>query len=374
MNVLISGGAGFIGTHLARRLLGRGHSVAILDNFNLQIHGGAREIAPDLRKEVRLVLGDVRDSLAWEEALPGQDAVVHLAAETGTGQSMYRIRHYTDVNIGGTSTMLELLLSGKYQAQSLIVASSRAVYGEGAYRCEADGTVYPVARQVVDMKSGFYEPKCPLCGQSCVMVPTPEKAPFRPTSLYGLSKQVQEQMILMYAGVLGINGFALRYQNVYGPNQSLNNPYTGILAIFSNLARANKPIYIFEDGEESRDFVYIDDVVEATCRALEAPRQSPVAVNVGTGVSVPVTRVVQKIVDYFGSESTVSTNGAFREGDIRHNCANIDRLHEVLDFQPSIQFDGGIERFLDWVTTQDVGRDAYERSLAEMREKGLLHG
>ncbi len=374
MKVLITGGAGFIGTHLARRLLHRGHTITILDNFSPQIHGDGQDLAPDLRREVHLIRGDVRDVQVWEKALPGQEAVVHLAAETGTGQSMYCVRHYTDVNMGGTSTLAELLLTGKYPVKSLVVASSRAVYGEGAYLCGDHGMVYPGARKVADMERGYFEPKCPVCEASCVVMPTPETAPFRPSSLYGLSKQVQEQMILLYAGTLGINGFALRYQNVYGPHQSLKNPYTGILAIFSNQARLGGPIYIFEDGKESRDFVFIDDVVEATCRALEAPFQPPVALNVGTGIPVSVTEVVEKIVGYFQRESKVSITGAFREGDIRHNCADTLRLSEVLNCVPSREFAQGIQQFLEWTTTQEMYQRAYEQSLSEMRERGLLHG
>ena len=190
--------------------------------------------------------------------------------------------------------------------------------------------------------------------------------------MYGLTKQVQEQMILLYAATLGINGFALRYQNVYGPGQSLKNPYTGILAIFSNQARANEPIYIFEDGKESRDFVYIDDVVEATYRCVDAEKQSPIALNVGTGVAVTVNDVVQAIVRYFGSSSKVSVNGAFREGDIRHACADITKLQQVLGFTPTRPFSEGIGEFLAWASGEPLVASAYEKSLAELKLRGLM--
>jgi dTDP-L-rhamnose 4-epimerase len=184
---------------------------------------------------------------------------------------------------------------------------------------------------------------------------------------------VQEQMMFLFARTMSIPSIALRYQNVYGPGQSLKNPYTGILAIFSTQARANEPIYIFEDGKESRDFVYITDVVEATCRAIEAPFQGAEALNVGTGLPVSVSQVVDGVVNYFQSESRVSTSGSFREGDIRHACADTTRLRQVLDFVPACKFAVGIEKFLTWATTQhQLGRD-YERSLREMRERGLLH-
>ena len=372
--VLITGGAGFIGSRVARRLLKAGYEVSILDIFNPQIHGHNTELPADLRDSVQLFRGDVRDAGLCASALEGQHVLVHLAAETGTGQSMYRVRHYTDVNIGGTSILMELLLTGKYSVRNVVVASSRAVYGEGATQCMEHGIVYPGVRSKTAMEAGDFEPKCPRCGHPTGMIPTPEEAPLRPSSLYGLTKQVQEQMVLMYATMLGINGFALRYQNVYGPGQSLKNPYTGILAIFSNQARANEPIYIFEDGRESRDFVYVDDVVEVTLRCIEAPRQRPAVLNVGTGIPVTVREVVEYIIRYFASHSEVTTTGAFREGDIRHNCANVEMLQATLGFVPSMRFEEGVRQFLGWASGQQLNERCYEESLFEMRKMGLMHG
>jgi dTDP-L-rhamnose 4-epimerase len=207
----------------------------------------------------------------------------------------------------------------------------------------------------------------------CKPTPTSEGAPFRPTSFYGLTKQVQEQMTLLFGQTLGISSIALRYQNVYGPGQSLKNPYTGILAIFSNQARANEPIYVFEDGRESRDFVYVADVVETTCRSIECSLQGSVALNVGTGSPVSVTQVVEEVVKYFQSRSRVSMPGTFREGDIRHAFADTQLLKQVLNFVPACEFAVGIQTFLGWATTQDVHQRAYERSIAEMRERGVLY-
>jgi len=370
--VLITGGAGFIGSRLARKLLSAGHEVSILDSFSPQIHGENRDLANDIRDHVKLFRGDIRDVTLCERALAGQQTLIHLAAETGTGQSMYQVRHYSDVNISGTAILMELLLASKHSVQNLIVASSRAIYGEGAAFCAEHGLVYPLARRTIDMKSGNFEPRCPQCDRYTTMASTTEAAIFHPSSMYGLTKQVQEQMILLYAATLGINGFALRYQNVYGPGQSLKNPYTGILAIFSNQARANEPIYIFEDGKESRDFVYIDDVVEATYRCVDAEKQPPVALNVGTGVAVTVNDVVQAIVRYFGSSSKVSVNGAFREGDIRHACADITKLQQVLGFTPTRPFSEGIGEFLAWASAEPLVASAYEKSLAELKLRGLM--
>ncbi len=370
--VLITGGAGFIGLHVARRLLKAGYEVSILDNFSPQIHGNNTKLPADLRNSVRLFSGDVRDTDLCSKALKDHQVLVHLAAETGTGQSMYQVRHYTDVNIGATANLMELLLTGKFPVRSVVVASSRAVYGEGAAQCSTHGLVFPKARSMQDMKTRDFEPKCPLCASSTTLAPTREDAPFHPVSLYGLTKQVQEQMVLLYAATLGINGFGLRYQNVYGPGQSLKNPYTGILAIFSNQARANQPIYIFEDGQESRDFVYIDEAAEATFRCIEASLQHPIALNVGTGVTVTVTDVVTHIAAYLSSKSEVTVTGEFREGDIRHNCADIEKLRTTLNFVPSRKFEDGLKQFLSWAESQQINIVAYEQSLAEMRKKGFL--
>jgi dTDP-L-rhamnose 4-epimerase len=371
---LITGGAGFIGSSVARKLLTVGYEVSILDNFSPQIHGDNAELPADLRNTVQLFRGDVRDLGLCERALQGQHVLIHLAAETGTGQSMYRVRRYTDVNVGATASLMELLLTGKYPVRNVVVASSRAVYGEGAARCSEHGMVYPDARSRQAMANGDFEPKCPGCGNATTAAPTPEDAPLRPSSLYGLTKQVQEQMILMYAATLGINGFALRYQNVYGPGQSLRNPYTGILAIFCNQARAHAPIYIFEDGQESRDFVYVDDIVEATYRCLKAPAQKPIALNVGTGIAVTVSEVARRTIDFFKSSSKMMATGTFRQGDIRHSCASVERLRAVLGFFPSRRFEDGLPEFLGWAGGQGQEPWNYEQSLTEMRELGLMHG
>jgi dTDP-L-rhamnose 4-epimerase len=374
LKVLITGGAGFIGLRVARALLLAGHEVSILDNFNPQVHGSNAELPADLHSSTQLFRGDVRDSTLCARALWGQNVLVHLASETGTGQSMYLVRHYTDVNIGATAGFMELLLSGNYPIQNVVLASSRAVYGEGAARCSEHGTVYPEPRSKQAMEAGDFEPKCPFCGASTVLLATSEVAPLRPSSLYGLTKQTQEQLVLMYAATLNINGFALRYQNVYGPGQSLKNPYTGILAIFSNQARADEPIYLFEDGQESRDFVYVDDVVEATIRCVVAPAQKPVALNVGTGIPTTVAEVAKGTVSYFESNSKITVTGAFRDGDIRHSCANIKKLQETVGFVPAWRFENGLREFLSWAALQGLEERQYERSLSELRKMGLMHG
>jgi dTDP-L-rhamnose 4-epimerase len=372
--VLITGGAGFIGQRVARALLKQGSMVRIIDNFNPQIHA-SETIAADLEGKVELIKGDVRDREQMRLALAGVNTIVHLAAETGTGQSMYEIDRYFSVNVQGTATMLDLLQNDDCGAQlrSIVVASSRAVYGEGAYRCGTHGVVYPEQRTREDMSAGRFEPVCPSCGQACSLAATTEPAPFMPMSMYGLTKQVQEQAVLLYARTRGINGFALRYQNVYGPGQSLKNPYTGILAVFSNLARQGQGIEIYEDGEESRDFVYIDDVVEATVRSINHAQPFVGALNVGSGQPTTVRTVAEEIKSFFKSDSSLTVTGAFRMGDIRHNIADMTRCEAVLGRLDNVPFKQGLSNFLEWASSEaPQDKAAYLRSVNELAARGLM--
>jgi dTDP-L-rhamnose 4-epimerase len=374
-SILILGGAGFIGQQLTKSCLNNGADVRVLDNFSPQIHVH-QDLPSQTGEKVELIKADVRDKEAMRAALHGVDCVVHLAAETGTGQSMYEIDRYFSVNVQGTALLLDLLQNdpvGK-SVKSIIVASSRATIGEGAYQCATHGTVYPEPRTREHMRAGAFEPQCPICSASVTLQTTRETAPFKPMSMYGLTKQVQEQAVLMYARTAGINGFALRYQNVYGPGQSLKNPYTGILAVFSNLARQNQNIDVYEDGLESRDFVYIDDVVEATVRAIYHDAPFVGALNVGSGVPTTVMQVAQAVKAFFKSESKISVTGAFRVGDIRHNIADTSALQSVLGFTPKTPFADGLNNFLSWAASEpEQDKAAYEKSVAELASRGLMN-
>ena len=372
--VLITGGAGFIGQRVARALLRQNVKCRVLDNFSPQIHA-TETLSDDLTGQVEVIKADVRDHAALKQALAGVDAIVHLAAETGTGQSMYEIERYFSVNVQGTATMLDLLQNdecGK-SLRSIVVASSRAVYGEGAYRCTVHGRVSPKQRSREDMSAGRFEPGCPACGAVLALLPTPEVSPFVPMSMYGLTKQVQEQAVLLFASTRGINGFGLRYQNVYGPGQSLKNPYTGILAVFSNLARQDQGIEIYEDGQESRDFVYIDDVVEATVRAVNYEGHFVGALNVGSGHATSVMAVAEEIKAYFASDSIIKVTGEFRMGDIRHNIADMSTFEQVLGALQVTPFNVGLGHFLDWASAQPAeDKSAYLRSVSELASRGLM--
>lgn len=373
--VLISGGAGFIGSSLALDLLNKGFSVSILDNLSPQIHGEdpyKSFLFTRIKQHVDFKKGDVRNRSDWEKALKGCDIVVHLAAETGTGQSMYQICHYTDVNIGGTAILMEILAKKRHSIERLVVASSRAVYGEGKYKCIDHGDVYPTSRDEKDMLSLHFEPRCPKCRAFVEMAMTDEESLLNPTSLYGITKLTQEQIILAIGAALGIPSIALRFQNVYGPGQSLHNPYTGILAIFTTLLRSNKKINVFEDGKESRDFVYIDDVISSIILAINSTEALGKVFNVGTGEPINVITTANYLKKLIGGKSEIVISGNFRLGDIRHSAADISYAKKILGFEANIAFEEGIKRYVDWVLTQEIPKSTYDESLEEMYRKGLF--
>ena len=375
--ILITGGAGFIGSHLVAAQYAKGHEITVLDNLSDQIHGSDPETSPlyqSVRDKVRFIRGSVCDRDRLEAALEGQEVVVHFAAETGTGQSMYLVDHYTRVNIQATATMLDILGTSKHGIQRMVIASSRSIYGEGKY-LNADGhAVYPGHRSEVDMQAGRFDLYDSQTKEPLQSVATDEGALIHPSSVYGISKQVQEQLIMTVCPLIGIDPVALRYQNVFGPGQSLSNPYTGILSIFSNLIMQGKQINIFEDGLESRDFVYIDDVIDATVRAMESPNAPGQVFNVGSGVQTTVLAVVEHLRNAYGTDTPAQVTGNFRLGDIRHNFADLGKITSLLGFRPSVSFAEGIRHFARWAATQGPKESTYEQSLAEMKDRGLMRG
>lgn len=369
--ILITGGAGFIGSKIAFKLINQGYEVTILDNLSEQIHGKEASLPNELKNKVNFIKGDVRSKEDWKLALKDQDAIIHLAAETGTGQSMYEISKYVEINIGGTAHLLDILTNEKHTIKKVVIASSRAIYGEGRYKCKVHGFVYPLARLDKDMRSGEFECKCPLCGETIELMSTDENSKIHPTSIYGITKYNQEQMLLVVCKAINIPAVAFRYQNVYGPGQSLSNPYTGILSIFSTRIKNGNSINIFEDGKETRDFVYIDDVVDATILGLEKEEANYHVFNVGSGVPTDVLTVTNTLKREYYSNVEVAISGNYRLGDIRHNFADITKAKEILGFVPSYNFQQGIEKFVQWVEKQEVKEDKYEQSIEEMKSKGL---
>jgi dTDP-L-rhamnose 4-epimerase len=376
-NILITGGAGFIGSNLSLKLIQKGYKVTVMDNLSPQIHGEDPEnksvLFLSIKDKVNFIKGCVTNVNDWKIALEGQDAIIHLAAETGTGQSMYEIARYTNVNIGGTSILLDILANTKHTIQKIIVASSRSIYGEGKYwSTDLNTFVYPKPRTDDNMSSGDFEVKFSGATSPLELVATDEESKIHPSSVYGITKQNQEQMIMTVCPTIGIKSVALRYQNVYGPGQSLSNPYTGILSIFSTLILNNKNINVFEDGLESRDFVYIDDVVNATILSLEKESANNETFNVGSGRAIDVISVANHLIKSYGTTSKLNISGNYRLGDIRHNYADISKIITKLGFSPNIEFELGIENFTKWVLTQTIGKSKFDESINLMMKKGLF--
>lgn len=372
--VLITGGAGFIGSNLALKLLNRGYEVTVIDNLNKQIHGEDPEKSYTynlIKGKVNFIKGDVNHTQDWQKALEDVNIVVHLAAETGTGQSMYEINKYIDSNIGGTSKLLELLTNEQHKVEKLIVAASRAVYGEGKFECEKHGIVYPKSRLEEDMSKGDFEVKCPICKNMVTMLPTDEESALHPTSVYGFTKQAQEQLCMIVGKSIKLPVVAFRFQNVYGPGQSLKNPYTGILSIFSTRIKNSNDINIFEDGYETRDFVYIDDVTDAIMLGIENDNANFKVFNVGSGEKIDVLAVANTLKDKYGTNVRINVTGNYRLGDIRHNLGDLSYIRENLNYDPKVSFKEGISNFVDWVEKQEIESDNYDKSIQEMKDKGL---
>lgn len=375
-NILITGGAGFIGSNLALKLIEQGYSITILDNLSKQIHGDdPKKTSPLYRSiadKVNFIEGSVTSTPDLKRAIENQDVIVHLAAETGTGQSMYQIALYTEVNIGGTARLLDLLANTDHTVKKVVIASSRSIYGEGKYLSQELGFVYPKHRSDQFMRNGDFEVKYPGCTAPLQRVATDEESKIHPSSVYGITKQNQEQMVMTVCPTIGIAPVAFRYQNVYGPGQSLTNPYTGILSIFSTLIKNGKQINVFEDGKETRDFVFIDDVVDATILGIEKDEANNQIFNVGTGIATEVNTVVEELLLNYNAEVPVIISGNYRLGDIRHNFADLSKITSMLGFRPNISFKEGIKKFAGWVNTQAIQRDKYQQSIEEMKQKGLF--
>jgi dTDP-L-rhamnose 4-epimerase len=369
--VLITGGAGFIGSRLAARLLADGCSVRVLDNMTAQVHGPDAVLPRPLSDHCDVRIGDVRDADAVRSALQGVDVVCHLAAETGPAQSQYEIARYAQSNQQGTAVLLEEMLAVRDRISRLVVASSRAIYGEGQYLCADHGPVFPDARPDERLRQGRWEPICPICANDVTATATPEDALPKPTSIYAVTKLSQEHMCLVWGRAYGIPTCALRYQNVYGPGQSLTNPYIGVLAIFSARIRSGSPLYIYEDGRESRDFVHIDDVVRATADALLAPYSGCGAYNVGCGTPASLLDTATLLAQAMERSAKIEVNANYRVGDIRHCWADMRRIKADLGFEPRVGLHEGLADLAAWAMKEDVFTDDLDRATRELAKAGL---
>lgn len=374
--ILVTGGAGFIGSHLARELVETGHHVRILDAFDPQVHGLNRGSSPDLPPDVELVQGDVRDGDLLREALDGRDAVVHLAASVGVGQSMYEFARYVANNALGTAMLLEHVAASP--VERLVVASSMSVYGEGLYRDASGALVEPAGRTPAVLEAGAWEPRGPD-GRALEPVPTPESKRPDLASVYALTKYDQERLCLLFGAANDVPTVALRYFNVYGTGQSLSNPYTGMLAIFASRILSGRSPVVFEDGEQRRDLVHVEDAARATRLALEAPAQDLAGevLNVASGESVTVLEVANAVAEALERpDLTPEVPGKGRVGDVRHCFASVERARDRIGYAPRISFRKGLERYASELLEVGVGRpvreSGFDRHKADLEERGLL--
>jgi dTDP-L-rhamnose 4-epimerase len=365
--VLITGGAGFIGSHVAHALLERGYRVRALDTLTPQVHPGSAR--PDyLDRDVELVVGDVRDPHAVRRALIDVDSVIHLAARVGVGQSMYEIGEYVSVNCLGTATLLQALLG--HPVRKLIVASSKSLYGEGLYVNRHRQPIVALERTREQLAAHEWDPRS-CDGQPLTPVPTPESKPPALSSIYALNKFEQERSTLLFGRAYDIPVIALRFFNVYGPHQALSNPYTGVLAIFASRLLNGKPPMIFEDGEQRRDFVSVQDVAIACTLALERPDAGGEVINVGSGTSVTVCEIARRLAKILGKEEIEpEVTGECRVGDIRHCFADVTKARELLSFEPSVCLEEGMSELAEWLEGQ-VANDLVDRARDELRSRGL---
>ena len=371
-SILITGGAGFIGSHTGDALLARGHRVRVLDNLEPQVHSGSDAFPEYLHPDIERVRGDVRDPIAVREALDGIDAVFHFAALTGVGQSMYERERYEAVNGYGTLNLLDEMAKMRPRPIRLVLASSRAVYGEGSHRCPNCGIVHPSVRSREAMERGEFGVSCPLCGRPAIPAPTPERRPLKPISVYGQTKAWQEILCRSFARDTGVSTVILRYFNVYGSRQSLQNPYTGIMSIFYSRIRDGQPVEIYEAGTPTRDFVHVSDAVQANVLALGADVPPGMAINVGTGVETSLRSVAESLPAAMGAPKTpIIDVDTFRLGDLHACHANLGRARRLLGYVPRTSLDEGIREFVAWADAE-ASVDLSQRAATELAEHGAL--
>ena len=367
--VLVTGGAGFVGSHLVDVLLARGERVRVLDNLDPLAHADGRP--GHLDREAELIVGDLADREAVERALEGVDRVFHLGGVVGNGESMVNVRRSVDANAGGTATLLEAVLARRERVRRLVAASSMVVYGEGSYRCCEHGRLAPPPRPLGQLRRRAWEPLCPRCGEVLEPVPTREDDPLRPLSVYGITKRDQEELVLVLGRAYGLETVALRYLNIYGPRQALANPYTGVAAIFAARVLAGQRPRVFEDGAQLRDLVHVSDVVDATLAAMDADAAPGHAINVATGRQVGVLELARQITSALGSQLEPDVTGEYRLGDIRHCFADVGLSRELLGFAAQRELRDGIPELADWVAAQTVDERG-DDALAELRARGLV--
>src|SRR5215467_14452776 len=346
-SVLVTGGAGFVGSHLVDVLLRAGHKVRVFDNLTPQVH--ANQIPDYLSPDAELIIGNLCDDAAVHDALDEIEVIFHLGAAVGVGQSMYEIARYVQVNTLGTAILLQEILNSKNKIEKLVLASSMSIYGEGKYICENCGDVAPPLRSVEQLKRKEWETLCPECSATLKPAPTDESKPLQCSSIYALSKKDQEEMCLLYGRTYGLPVVALRYFNIYGARQALSNPYTGVAAIFASRLLNGTPPLVFEDGRQMRDFVCVDDVVQANLLAMERSSADGMVLNIGSGVPISIQEVALTLSDALGISVPAELTGKYRAGDIRHCFADISSAQKLLEYKPGFSFQKGVKDLVAWL-------------------------
>ncbi len=368
--VLVTGGAGFIGSFIVDQLVEKGHDVVVLDNLDKQVHPTGEK--PEwLNGKAEFIKGDVRNKDGLKKAFEGVEVLFHEAAAVGVGQSMYEIGYYVDANTGGTANVLEFLANQEHSVKKMMVAASMSEYGEGLYECSSCGKIEPGMRKEGNLASGKFEHFCPNCGKALKPVPTPETKHLDCKSVYALTKKDQEELVLMVGKAYGIKAVALRYFNVFGARQSLSNPYTGVAAIFmSRIKNGNRPI-VYEDGLQTRDFVSVHDIAKANILAMEQNSANFEVFNVGSGQPLSIKSVAEKIAGLYGLDLKPEITNKFRKGDIRHCFADISKIKSRLGFEPSVSFEEGMKEIIEW--SQSVkAEDRFDEATRELKKKGLI--
>jgi dTDP-L-rhamnose 4-epimerase len=367
--ILITGGAGFVGSHTADELLKQGYEVRVYDSLTEQVHG--RDFPSYLSKEVEFIRGDIRNLAHLTRVVRDVDVIYHLAAAVGVGQSMYRIADYTSANTLGTANLLQAILDSRVQPEKIIVASSMSIYGEGEYSCSECGEVAPRMRCSEQLQAKKWEVPCAQCGQPLSPIPTRESKPLHCSSIYALSKKDQEEMILLFGRTYDIPAVALRYFNIFGTRQALSNPYTGVVAIFASRLMNGKPPVVFEDGSQLRDFVSVHDIVQANVLAMERGDANGMALNIGSGQPISIREIAAELAGTLGIDMPVEITGKYRAGDIRHCFADISAATRVLGYQPKVKFSDGLKELVNWLGSQSA-EDRVADAMQTLQMRGLV--
>ncbi len=391
--ILVTGGAGFIGSHLVDKLIRKKYRVTVFDNLEPQVHP---EGLPEYYNlNARFIKGDVRKRRQLKEVVADADAIVHLAAAVGVGQSQYEIAKYVETNIQGTANLLDVLANEKHRVKKLVVASSMSIYGEGLYECRKCGRIKPPLRDFSEAPThpnllpkerrerremeqwqgegeGYWEPKCPSCKGVLKPVPTPEETPLVSNSIYAVSKKEQEEMSLLIGKTYGIPSVALRFFNVYGPRQSLSNPYTGVAAIFLSRIKNHNPPVVYEDGLQSRDFIWAGDIADACILSMEREEANYQVFNVGSGRPVGIVEIAEILINLLGVKDVRPqvTNG-FRKGDVRHCYADTRKIKKMLGFEPKVSFEEGLKKLINWSKTAKA-EDKFIKAAGELKKRNLI--